>query len=64
MAYINRKAKKVFSIEAVEDHSEEWLSDRIRERNDDDWRFYFNEAPSASIRRDFVAELDGRHAVR
>lgn len=64
MAYVNRAAKKVFSIEAIEDHSEEWLSEKLAERNHSDWRFYFNEAPSSSVRRDFIAELDERHAVR
>jgi hypothetical protein len=60
MAYINRDAKKVFSIEAIEDHSLEWLSAKIAERSNGDWQFYFTEPQSPAVVRDFVAELDGR----
>jgi len=63
MAYINRRAKKVFSVEAIEDHSAEWLSDKIAENNNGEWRFYFNEPPSAAVVQDFLIELDGQRAV-
>jgi hypothetical protein len=63
MAYINRTAKKVFSIEAIEDHPLEWLSARMAEKSNGDWQFYFNEPPSQAVVRDFVAELDGRSAA-
>jgi hypothetical protein len=62
MAYINRDAKKVFSIEAIEDQPVEWLSARMAERSNGDWQFYFTEPPSPAVVRDFVAELDGRAA--
>jgi len=29
MAFIDRKTKKIISIEALEDHSEEWLGEMI-----------------------------------
>ena len=64
MAFINRTTKKIFSIEALRDHSEEWVREKVRERTDGDWRFYFNEVPSPAIRREYVAELDGQHAIR
>ena len=64
MSYVNRVAKKIFSIEAVEDHPEDWLAERIAEHNDTgQWKFYFNEAPPPSVVRDIVAELDGQRAV-
>jgi hypothetical protein len=63
MAYISRAAKKVFSIEAIEDHPLEWLSARMAERSNGNWQFYFNEPPSPAVVRDFVAELDGRSAT-
>jgi hypothetical protein len=63
MAYINRSTKKVFSIEAIEDHPIEWLSAKIAERSNDDWQFYFNDPPSPAVIRDYVAELDGRPAA-
>jgi len=64
MVYVNRAAKKLFSVEAVEDNSEDWLGEKIAERNDTgEWQFYFNEGPSDAVRRDFIAELDERRAV-
>jgi len=57
MVYINRIARKVFSVDAIEDHSAGWLADRIDESNEGEWRFYFNEAPSDAIVRDFLVEL-------
>ena len=64
MVYFNRAARKVFSVEAVEDNSEGWLSEKIAERNGaGEWLFYFNEAPSQAVIRDFLAEFDERRAV-
>ena len=58
MAYVNRKAKKVISVEAVEDRSEESLKQLIAEANDSgDWQFYFQQPPSRSVIQAFVAEL-------
>ncbi len=50
--YINRRTKKAFSIEFVEDQSE----DKIRERIDaakegETWQFNFNAEPSDSVKR-------------
>jgi hypothetical protein len=48
--YINRSDKKAFSIEYIDDHSEEELERRIRESHPmNGWMFYFNEIPSASV---------------
>ena len=48
--YLNRNARKVFSVEFVEDHSEEELEAGIRELSpkSGEWRFYFNSELSRS----------------
>lgn len=60
LVYINRAAKKVFSVAAIENNPVEWLSARMAEKNDGSWQLYFNEAPPPGVVRDFLAELDGR----
>ena len=52
--YINRSARKVFSVEFVEDHSDAELEARIREPwpPSGEWRFYFNSPPSDSVKRE------------
>ncbi|MGZ5446472.1 MAG: hypothetical protein ACXW5U_31640 [Thermoanaerobaculia bacterium] len=60
MVYINRVAKKVFSVEAIEDHPTEWLADRLAESTNGEWRFYFNEVPSPAVVRDFLVQF-GEH---
>lgn len=62
MVYISRATKKVFSIQAIEDHSSEWLRDRMSEDNDGEWRFYFNEEPSPAVVHEFLAELGEKRA--
>lgn len=56
--YINRRTKKAFSVEFVEDHSEEEL---LRCINEDapggEWRFYFNSEPSAAVKHELVGVL-------
>ena len=53
LAYVNRKAKKVFSIEFVEDHSGEELENLIREDVlDSGWQFYSNSQPSEAVKRE------------
>ncbi len=65
MAYVNRVAKKAFSIEYVDDHPEEWLADRIAEVGDvDEWLIYTNEELSPRVHRDLVTDLDGQRANR
>jgi hypothetical protein len=58
MAYINRKTRQVVSVEAIEDHSEEWLRQMIEQaRDSEDWRFYFSQPPSPAVIQAFLAEL-------
>ena len=43
MMYINRQAKKAFSVEFVDDNPESVIASHIQEsKNGDDWRFYTN----------------------
>lgn len=53
MSYVNRQARKVFSIEFVEEHSEGELKERIGEPapSNGDWCFYFNAPPSEAVKR-------------
>jgi hypothetical protein len=56
--YINRKAKKVFSVDFLEDHDERMLEECIREDTGGrKWRFYFNLEPSDSVKRELEAML-------
>jgi hypothetical protein len=59
MAYFNRKSKKIFSVEYVEDHDEDDLERAIREdTGGEEWKFYFNSGePPESVRREIEASL-------
>jgi hypothetical protein len=57
MAYVNSKAKKIVSVEFVEDHPDR-LKEVIEQTNDSgDWRFYFDQPPSDAVIQAFLAEL-------
>lgn len=58
LSYINRDARKVFSIEFVQDHSEAQLKARIGEPTPaGEWKFYFNLPPSDSVKREFLRSI-------
>ena len=58
MIYVNRSTRKVFSVVAVEDNTEEWLAERIAEENGGaEWRFYFNSTPSERVKQELLSEL-------
>jgi hypothetical protein len=49
--YVNKAARKAFSVEFVSDHSEDELMQRIREgTNGNGWTFYFNSPPSEGVK--------------
>jgi len=49
--YVNRKAKKAFSVAFIEDKPESVLQDRILQPSQETgWKFYFNDEPSESVR--------------
>jgi len=56
--FYNRKAKKAFSTEYVDDKPEEELARRIRESTDSTgWTFYFNSPPSEGVKRELERVL-------
>jgi len=57
--YLNRTARKVFSLEFVEDHSEAELKARIIAPvpSSGAWDFNFNSEPSERVKRDLSAML-------
>ena len=56
--YMNRKTRKAFSVEFVQDHSEDQIRRHIREHTDGlEWRFYFNAPPSEAVRRELESVL-------
>lgn len=53
MVYFNPRTKKVFSVEFVEDHSEDQLQSCLSEEtNGAEWRFYFNSPPPGAVKRE------------
>ena len=56
--YYNRDSRKVFSLEFIEDHNTVNLRNHIHEyTNGQNWRFYFNEAPPNSVKRELETAL-------
>jgi hypothetical protein len=59
MTYYNRRTKKIFSHEAIEDNGSDWLIKRIQEKNlGSDWKFYFNKEPSDAIKQEVLKEFE------
>jgi hypothetical protein len=57
-AYVNRREKKVFSIEAVKDHSDDWIRQRIAQPNDSgEWVFFVNQPLSPAVEEAVIAKL-------
>jgi hypothetical protein len=58
MVYINRKSKKIISVEFADDKKEEVLAQAIREQTGGkEWKFYFNSEPSEPAKREIEAAL-------
>jgi hypothetical protein len=56
--FYNRKAKKAFSLEFVDDKPEEEIRQRIGENtNGGGWTFYFNSPPSDGVKRELERVL-------
>lgn len=56
--YVNRRARKAFSEEAIDDNDVKWLKDRLTQTNPSgEWRFYFNKAPSDTVRDALLSEI-------
>ena len=60
MAYYNRASKKAFSVEWVEDHSDEELRRALAEPNDSDsWQLYAEPRPPQGVIQEFLADING-----
>ena len=58
MMFINRQAKKAFSVEFIDDHPESEIELRIQEPNvEADWRFYTDLPMSAGTRKELKRVL-------
>ena len=56
--FYNRKAKKAFSLEFVDDYPEKEIRQRIEENtNGNGWTFYFNSPPSEGVKRELERVL-------
>lgn len=56
--YYSRDARKVFSLEAIEDNDPQWLSERINTATrSDEWEFFFNTDPADKIKTEILREL-------
>ncbi|MGD0569008.1 MAG: hypothetical protein ABSA78_11430 [Candidatus Sulfotelmatobacter sp.] len=56
LSYVNREARKIFSIEFVQDKPEAEIKARIDEAiRPGEWRFYFNSEPSEAVKRELSA---------
>jgi hypothetical protein len=56
--FYNRKAKKAFSLEFVDDNPEKEIRQRIEENtNGNGWTFYFNSPPSEGVKRELERVL-------
>jgi hypothetical protein len=60
LAYFNRAAKKAFSLEWVEDHTDAELREALEKANDsEEWEVYAEPRPSQRVINEFLAEIRG-----
>lgn len=60
MAYYNRAARKAFTIEWVDDHTDDDLRRALAEPSDSDgWKVYAEPRPPQSVIKEFLAEING-----
>jgi hypothetical protein len=56
--YFNRRTRKIFSVEFIEDTSADKLQQLVNgHANGGDWSFHFNTPPSASVKRELESIL-------
>lgn len=56
--FVNRRNRRVFSIEFMEKHTKEELQRLIDAPATDDWVFHFNEPPGDSVRRILIEDFE------
>jgi hypothetical protein len=57
MIYINRAARRAFSLEFVEDHSQQEIQKLLETPATNEWVFHFNEPPSDRVKRELAEAL-------
>jgi hypothetical protein len=58
-AYINRRARKIFSVDFLEEHEPDEIASKIREATpDNEWTFIFNQQPTDSMKRELARLLN------
>jgi hypothetical protein len=56
--YVNRGLKKAFSVDFIEDHSEEVIEQLARDKSpSSNWHFFFNTKPSAAVEHELAKIL-------
>lgn len=56
--YVNRKTKTAFSVEYVQDHTEDKIRKLIKERREGaEWLFHFNSEPSDAVKHELECVL-------
>jgi len=58
MIYFNRAARRAFSLEFVEEHSQQEIQKLLELPSTDDWVFYFNTSPSDRVKRALAEALE------
>jgi len=57
--YYNQQSKKIFSAEIIEDNPEDWLVDKIQEKNNTgSWQIYLNDGCTFEMKNELISELD------
>ena len=57
--YINRRTRKVISVDFLEDHDTKEIASKIHEATPSaKWTFIFNDVPSDSVKRELAKVLD------
>lgn len=58
-AYINRRTRKIFSVDFLEEHEPDEIASKIREATpDNEWTFIFNQQPTDSMKRELARLLN------
>jgi len=57
MIYFNRDARRAFSLEFVEDHSQQEIQKLLETPATNEWVFHFNEPPSDRVKRELAEAL-------
>ncbi len=58
MIYINKAAKKIFSVEFIDDNGIQTIKNKINEKNTNEYQFYFSYELEKDIKKSIEAELD------